>query len=42
MKKMSKFEEEGGFKCVVKFKDKSDKALNPLKLSVELKIKWEY
>lgn len=39
MRKMSKFEEEGGFKFVVKFKDNSDKALNPLKLSESLKDK---
>lgn len=39
MRKMTKFGEEGGFKVVVKFKDKNDKALNPLSLSEELKNK---
>lgn len=37
MRKMSKFEEQGGAKIVVKFKDKSDKVLNSLRLSKEQK-----
>lgn len=39
MRKMTKFDEESGFKIIIKFKDKSDKALNPLSLSEELKNK---
>lgn len=41
-KKMSKFEEEGGFKFVVKFIDKNDKGLNPLKLLKEIKNKMGF
>lgn len=36
LRKMLKYEE---FKLIVKFKDKSDKALNPLSLSEEIKNK---
>ena len=38
-RKVSKVQEEGEIKVLVKFKDKNDKALNPLKLSEEIKDK---
>ena len=38
-RKVSKVQEEGEIKVLVKFKDRNDKALNPLKLSEEIKDK---
>ena len=38
-RKVPKVQEEGEYKFFVKFKDKNDKALNPLKLSDEIKNK---